>query len=144
MVTVATSYFRHVIEEYFDNLDLDVVCRKKRNAYVIYWADDHLPLAKLRPTGQDDEVEVYYWDESHWRPVNEFGLVLQLTECLQYISDDPEGLFFDADEQHGVVPWGGSPEFAAAVCLFHRNIFSCAVLGGAAGGMASGTGLGGI
>ena len=76
--------------------------------------------------------------------MNEFGLVLQFTECLQYISDDPEGLFFDADEQHGAVPWGAISQFAAAVCLFHRNIFSCAVLGGTAGGMASGTGLGGI
>ena len=29
MVTVSTSYFRHVIEEYFDNLDLDVVYQRR-------------------------------------------------------------------------------------------------------------------
>lgn len=61
------------------------------------------PLAQLRPTGNEDEVEVLYWNDVRWEPVREFGLCLPLDEALTYITDDPECLFFgpERDDEEG-------------------------------------------
>ena len=57
------SYFRHRIEDHFEEQDLDVICRKQKHAYALYWADDRTPLAKIQRMGQGDEVQVWWWDD---------------------------------------------------------------------------------
>jgi len=103
MSRATPSHFRSHVEDHFTLYDLDVVCRKKKIAYNLYWADDEMPFARLRPTGQDDEVEIFWWDDDHWSQVGEFGLTMPLDEALEYITDDPQGLFFedeDEDDEH--------------------------------------------
>ena len=149
MTNVSNRYFRQHIENHFDDSDLDVVCRKRKQNYTIYWADDREPLARLRPTGQNDEVEIYQWDGARWQPAGDFGLVLPLEEALEYITDDPDYLFFDEENTSDEVISEIKPDrfidphFAKAARGLHRHIFLSSVLGGAVGGAAVGT-VGGL
>lgn len=70
--------------------------RRTRGGYSLHLEFDGTPVARLRPTGQDDEVEVLWWSHhERWEPVGDFGsLVLPLDEALQYIADDPVGCFW--------------------------------------------------
>jgi len=98
MNRISTSYFRQHIENHFDDHDLDVVVRKRKQGFAIYWAEDEEPLAQLRPTGREgDEVEIYCWQDDHWEPAAEFGLALPLESALAHITEDPLGLFFESD-----------------------------------------------
>lgn len=98
MNRISTSYFRQHIENHFDDHDLDVVVRKRKQGYAIYWAEDEEPLAQLRPTGREgDEVEIYCWQDDRWEPAAEFGLALPLESALAHITEDPLGLFFECD-----------------------------------------------
>lgn len=47
MSKTAHSYFRQHIELHFDDHDIDVVVRKRKQGYAIYWADDEEPLAVI-------------------------------------------------------------------------------------------------
>lgn len=143
MTCVSTSRLLHRIREFFRDVDLDVVCLKKKNSYTIYWADDRLPLAKLRPTGRGDYVEVYYWDEDHWESATESGLVLPLDELLQYIMDDPDGLFFETDDSGNDASEVVSLEFAAVVHSLRGLVYMSVLVGGAVGGLFAGVGPGG-
>ncbi len=147
MTKVSNRYFRQHIENHFDDLDFDVSCRKRKQGYAIYWADDGEPLARLQPTGRDDEVEVHFWDDDRWQQVGEFGLVLPLNEALKYVTDDPDDLFFDDDEAEEIphiVPHLTTDLISAlAFRHLHRHIFACAVLGAAAGGVCPGS-VGGL
>lgn len=149
MTNVSNRYFRQHIENHFDDSDLDVVCRKRKQNYAIYWADDREPLARLRPTGQNDDVEVCQWDGGRWQPAGEFGLVLPLDEALEYITDDPDDLFFDDESTPDEVISEIKPDrftdpyFAKAARGLHRHICLSSLLGGAMGGAAVGT-VGGL
>jgi len=145
MPNVSNRYFRQHIEDHFEDFDLDVVCRKRRQNYSIYWADDREPLARLRPTGQNDEVEVYRWDGERWQPAGEFGFVLPLDEALEYITDDPDDQFLDDESTPDEVTSKFKPDrftdpyFAKAARGLHRHICLASLLGGAMGGAAVGT-----
>ena len=62
MTQMANSQMRRHIEEFFDQVDLDVVCHKRNRGYSIRWANDHEPFLRLRPTGSGDEVELFSWE----------------------------------------------------------------------------------
>jgi len=47
MSKTSHSYFRQHIELHFDEHDIDVVVRKRKQGYAIYWADDEEPLAVI-------------------------------------------------------------------------------------------------
>jgi hypothetical protein len=156
MSTATPSHFRSHIEEHFEVCEFDVICRKKKTGYNIYWADDELPLARLCPTKRADEVDIFWWDDDHWEPVGEFGLAMPLDEALEFITDDPQGLFFEDDEEddfeedYGAEDYEASEAdfFSAAVHLreFREALDACGaqllistVLGGGLGGLCSGT-----
>lgn len=139
MAKVSHSYFRTHIEDHFASHDLEVAVRKRKYFYNIYWADDEYPLAQLRPVGDDDEVEVYHWNDGEWKPVREFGLAFPLEEALYYITDDPDDLFFDQEEEET------DDEDAAALAAARRQhrrsamrpVLYCTTIGAAVGGMCS-------
>jgi hypothetical protein len=140
MSQVAVRHPQRRIREFFDRVDLDVVCLKKRNAYAIYWADDREPVARLRPTRQLDQVEVDYWDDDKWEPANEPGHARSLDEALEYIAEDPDGRFFDPDETKSA---GVSPEFCAAARTLLGEIILCALAGAVVGSLFAGAVQGG-
>jgi hypothetical protein len=142
MPKLRPSLFRKKIESHFDDLDLDMIVRRRKQGYAVYWLDDDEPLAQFRPTGHGEEVEVFCWGDARWEPVREFGLVLPLAEALTYVTDDPEGVFFDdsPDNDEGDAWDEEAPDFffpdearKAAAGIF-QHLLVCALFGAAVGG----------
>ena len=131
MPRVTARHFRLSIEGFFEDRDCDVVCRKTRNGYALYRADNMKPMARLRPTGHDDEVEVFRWDGDRWGSIGEFGLSMNLPQALDYIYDDPEGFLFASGD-------GVSRLIRSAVRLFHQHVLFSAIVGGMVGGALAG------
>ena len=72
-----------------------VMIRRVKKGYSLFLEEDGTPLARLRPTGDDDEVEVLWWSHrDRWESIGEFGIVMNLDEALRFISDDPYGCFW--------------------------------------------------
>ncbi len=145
MVQLKPSEFRQRIERYLDDAEWDAVCRKRNGGYTLLWADDEEPLARFKPVGDRDQVEVFWWNGERWRPVGEFGCVLRLHEALDFVFDDPEGIFLDEhsiedEEDHRSRPRPFSVRPALGF-VFGMVLFSGA-LGGALGGLFSGAGYG--
>ncbi len=95
MVQLKPSEFRQEIERYLEDEGWDFVCRRRNEGYNLLWAEDDEPLARFKPVGNQDEVEIFWWNDDCWRPVGEFGCVLPLDEALDFVFEDPEGLFFE-------------------------------------------------
>ena len=133
MTSWTASAFRNRIEDHFDAADMDVVCRKRKSGYAVYWSDDRHPLAKLRPTGRDDEVEVYQWTDDRWQRITDSGLTLGLDEALEFITDDPDDLFFESDP-HAWEDGDEPAEFSEARRELAAMFLFCGVVGGAVGG----------
>ena len=63
----------------------------RRRGYTLYHALSGAPVARLRPTGRSDSVEVLYWSASkeRWAAAGPFaGTVLTLDEALQFIASE--------------------------------------------------------
>src|SRR5438094_598755 len=74
-----------------------VVIQKAARGYSLFRADTGWPLARLRPTGQDDQVEVLWWSHrDKWQQIGDFGpMLMALDDALQYIAKDPIGCFWN-------------------------------------------------
>jgi hypothetical protein len=49
-----------------------------------------VPIARLRPTGQGDAVEVLWWHRGRWTAIGDFGgVILPLDQALDYIANEP-------------------------------------------------------
>jgi len=141
MNKLSTGIFRNRIEDHFDEVDLDVVCRKRKSGYALYWDHDREPIAKLRPTGRDDEVEVFSWEDGRWRKITEVEQALPLDEALEYITDDPDDLFLDGDNDQEKA--GDSTSvFTDSMRELSGFFVVCSTIGGAVGGMFAGSGAG--
>ncbi len=69
----------------------------RNRGYTLYHAGSGAPVARLRPTGQDDRVEVLYWSlwKERWITAGPFGrTVLPLDDALRFI--DAEDIFWAA------------------------------------------------
>jgi hypothetical protein len=73
-----------------------VLVRKVARGYSLFHEETGEPLARLRPTGADDRVEVLYWGyRERWEPIGDFGGIrMPLDEALVYIAEDPMGCFW--------------------------------------------------
>ncbi len=143
MTTKSIPNFRGRIEQHFDEAEWDVLCRKKRNAFAIYWNEDHEPIAKLRPTGQDEDVEVLQWEGDRWRRITRSGMILGLDDALEYITDGPlaspggaPGTRFGKPDAHAMSK--------TVVDDIHGLIVGVAFLGAAVGGAFSSLATGAI
>jgi hypothetical protein len=68
-----------------------LLAERRSRGYTHYRAGSGAPLARLRPTGQADRVEVLYWSlwSETWKKVGPFGrTVLPLDEALQFIASE--------------------------------------------------------
>ena len=58
--------------------------------YSLFSAATGAPIARLRPTGTGDDVEVLWWRRERWAPFGAFGhLVLPLNQALDCIASEP-------------------------------------------------------
>ena len=68
-----------------------VVCERRNRGYTLCYAFSAAPVARLRPTGRDDSVAVFYWSawKKRWTAAGPFGrTVLPVDEALDFIAHE--------------------------------------------------------
>jgi hypothetical protein len=73
-----------------------VVIEKRSKGYSLFREDNGRPIARLRPSGKDDQVEILWWSHrDKWEQIGNFGpMLMPLGEALRYIVRDPIGVFW--------------------------------------------------
>jgi hypothetical protein len=73
-----------------------VVIQTAVRGYSLFRADTGQPVARLRPTGTGDQVEVMWWGHrDRWDQIGDFGpMLVSLDETLNYVTTDPLGCFW--------------------------------------------------
>jgi len=69
-----------------------VVAERRNKGYTLLHAETGAPIARLRPIGRDNQMEILYWSLSkqHWAPVGPFGCtVAPLDKALRIIASEP-------------------------------------------------------
>lgn len=84
------------IEAYNEAKGGGVVIQKASKGYSLFREDNGRPIARLRPTGKGDQVEVMWWSHrDKWDQIGDFGpMVMSLDEALEYVAKDPIGCFW--------------------------------------------------
>jgi hypothetical protein len=63
---------------------------KAARGYSLFSARTGTPIARLRPTGGTDQVQVLWWNGERWRASGPFGIAtLPLDQALDYIAAEP-------------------------------------------------------
>ena len=72
-----------------------VIIRRAIKGYSLFIEEDGTPLARLRPTGNGDNVEVLWWSHREkWESIGDFGgEVFPLDDALNFVAEDPYGVF---------------------------------------------------
>ncbi|MCW2241845.1 hypothetical protein [Azospirillum canadense] len=66
---------------------------RANRGYTLYSRRTGGPLARLRPTGRDDTVQVLWWRRDAWAAPGDFGsVIMPLDEALDFIAT--EGFFW--------------------------------------------------
>lgn len=67
-----------------------VVVERVNKGYSLFGARTGVPVARLRPTGAADQVEILWWRRSKWGTIGDFGgLTLPLDKALDHIANEP-------------------------------------------------------
>ena len=71
-----------------------VTTTKVRNGYNLHLTATSAPIARLQPTGSDDEMRIKFWSyRGRWQDVGDFGgIILPLDQALEEISTN--GIFW--------------------------------------------------
>ena len=74
-----------------------LLIQKQSKGYSLFREDNGRPVARLRPTGKGDLVEVMWWSHrDKWDRIGDSGhMLMSLDEALDYIARDPIGIFWD-------------------------------------------------
>jgi hypothetical protein len=68
-----------------------LVAERRNRGYTLYRASAGTPIARLRPTGQNDRVEVLYWSlwKERWTSAGPFGrTILTIDDALRFIASE--------------------------------------------------------
>jgi hypothetical protein len=66
---------------------------RANRGYTLYSRRSGGPVARFRPTGEADRVQVLWWRRDAWAPPGDFGAVIMpLDEALGYVAS--EGFFW--------------------------------------------------
>jgi hypothetical protein len=69
-----------------------VAAERRNKGYTLFHAETGTPIARLRPFGRDDLLEILYWSswKQHWAPVGPFGrTAAPLDKALRIIAAEP-------------------------------------------------------
>jgi hypothetical protein len=69
-----------------------VAAERRNKGYTLLHAETGRPIARLRPYGRDELMEILYWSlwKERWAAVGPFGqTVVPLNEALQIIASEP-------------------------------------------------------
>jgi len=68
-----------------------LIAERRSRGYTLYHANSGTPVARLRPVGSDDRVEVLYWSlwKERWTRAGPFGrTVLSIDDALRFIATE--------------------------------------------------------
>jgi hypothetical protein len=68
-----------------------LVAERRNRGYTLYRAGSGTPIARLRPNGQNNRVEVLYWSlwKERWTSAGPFGrTILPIDEALRFIASE--------------------------------------------------------
>ena len=68
-----------------------LVAERRNRGYTLYRAGSGTPIARLRPTGQNDRVEVLYWSlwKQRWTSAGPFGrTIMPIDDALRFIASE--------------------------------------------------------
>jgi hypothetical protein len=73
-----------------------VIIQRAAKGYSLFREDNGKPIARLRPTGKGDQVEVMWWSHrDKWEQIGDFGpMLMSLDEALMYIARNTLGCFW--------------------------------------------------
>jgi hypothetical protein len=73
-----------------------VIIQRAAKGYSLFREDNGKPIARLRPTGKGDQVEVMWWSHrDKWEQIGDFGpMRMSLDEALMYIARNTLGCFW--------------------------------------------------
>ncbi|MCW2240597.1 hypothetical protein M2351_005236 [Azospirillum canadense] len=67
-----------------------VVVRKMTRGYTLLSERTGAPVARFRPTGDTDKVQVLWWNGERWGPSGPFGIMaMPLDRALDYVANEP-------------------------------------------------------
>ncbi len=66
-----------------------ITARRVNRGYSLFSARTGAPVARLRPQGKGQRVEILWWRRDVWGSVGHFGAVFDLDEALAFIADEP-------------------------------------------------------
>jgi hypothetical protein len=69
-----------------------VAAEWRNKGYTLLHAETGRPIARLRPLGRDDLLEIFYWSlwKQRWRPVGPFGsTAAPIDQALRIIAAEP-------------------------------------------------------
>jgi len=67
-----------------------VSVRKVARGYTLVSERTGAPVARFRPTGDNDKVQVLWWNGERWRASGPFGIMtLPLDRALDYVANEP-------------------------------------------------------
>ena len=68
----------------------EVIVRKVGRGYSLFSARTGAPIARLRPTGEADMVQVLWWNGERWGASGAFGTAtMPLDNARDYIATEP-------------------------------------------------------
>ncbi len=84
------------IEAFNEKQGGGVLIRKAAKGYSLFRADNGKPVARLRPTGKGDLVEVMWWSHrDKWEQIGDFRpLTMSLDKALSFIARNELGHFW--------------------------------------------------
>ncbi len=68
-----------------------VTAERRNRGYTLYHDLSGAPVARLRPTGRDNSVEVLYWSawKERWTPTGALGrTIMPIDEALHFIAHE--------------------------------------------------------
>ncbi len=67
-----------------------VQVQKTARGYSLVSQSNGAPLARLKPTGEGDKVQVLWWNGQRWTASGPLGIAtMPLDQALQHIASDP-------------------------------------------------------
>lgn len=68
-----------------------VIVSKAARGYTLLSERTGAPIARLRPTGNGDTVQVLWWNGKRWGASGPFGIAsMALDRALDYIANEPD------------------------------------------------------
>lgn len=68
----------------------EIVVRKVARGCSLFSAPIGVPIARLRPTGEGDKVQVLWWNGERWGASGPVGVAtMPLDDALHYITTEP-------------------------------------------------------